>query len=109
MTRWYDHRGTRIGLRIAGLMLLASAWPEEGLLHRLVMAHPAEGMTPAQYLLGALMFLSATSGAALAARGAGLWKPVILSERWSASLPSNRPIGRISEGDRHPRDAATRP
>ncbi|WP_375197916.1 hypothetical protein [Sphingobium sp.] len=107
MTRWYDHRGARILLRIAGLMLLASAWPEEGLLRRLVMANPAEGMTPTQYLLGALLFLSATGGAALTAMGAGLWKPVSLSERWSASLPSARPGGRIAEGHRHRRDSST--
>lgn len=83
MTRWHDHWMAKIGLRIAGLMLLASAWPEEGLLHRLVMASPAADMSPAQYLLAALLFLSATAGAALTAMGPRLWKPVTLSARWS--------------------------
>ncbi|WP_242126523.1 hypothetical protein [Sphingobium sp. Sx8-8] len=85
MTGWYDHWIAKTGLRIAGLMLLASAWPEENILHRMVMEHPAAGMSVGQYLLGALLFLSATSGAALTAMGPRLWKPVPLSARWSSN------------------------
>ncbi|WP_313801797.1 hypothetical protein [Sphingobium sp.] len=87
MTPWHDHITAKIGLRIAGLMLLGSAWPEEGLLHRLVMARPAAEMSVTQFLLAALLFLSATAGVALTAMGPRLWKPAKLSARWSSCSP----------------------
>jgi len=40
--------------------------------------------TVAQLLLAGLMFLSATCGMALAIIGPGLWKTVMVSERWEA-------------------------
>lgn len=85
MTQWYERLGAQIGLRVAGLGLLASAWFECGLLRRLVMETPAADTTVGELLLAALMFLSVSAGAALAVIGGGLWKPVKVSERWADS------------------------
>lgn len=79
---WYEKFGPRIGLRAAGLGLLISAWFECDWLRRLVMETPVADMTGAEFLLGALMFFSASAGAALAVVGGGLWKPVRVSDRW---------------------------
>ncbi|HEX7876812.1 MAG TPA: hypothetical protein VF489_09540 [Sphingobium sp.] len=46
------------------------------------METPVADMTGAEFLLGALMFFSASAGAALAVVGGGLWKPVRVSDRW---------------------------
>lgn len=83
VTRWYQTWWAKIGLRVAGIAFLISAWLECGLLRRLVWANPATDMTGAQFLLGVLMFLSASSGAALTILGGRLWKPVQLSDRWT--------------------------
>lgn len=92
MTRWYEKMGAQIGLRVAGIGLLVSAWFECGLLRRLIMEIPATDMTGAEFLLGALTFFSASTGAALAIVGSGLWKPVQLSDRWAESrvVPARR-------------------
>lgn len=83
MTQWFETWGAKVGLRVVGIALLASAWSECGLLRRLVVEIPAADMTGREFLLGALMFLSASSGAALSVLGGGLWKPVKLSDRWT--------------------------
>ncbi|WP_327754296.1 hypothetical protein VVT58_17610 (plasmid) [Sphingobium sp. SJ10-10] len=80
---WYEHLAAKIGLRIAGLILLISAWPEGGLLRKLVMENPTADMNATELLLAALLFLSASGGAALTAMGSRLWEPVKLSARWS--------------------------
>lgn len=82
MAPWYERTGAKIGLRIVGLMLLISAWPEGGLLHRIVLATPATDMSATEFLLAALLFLTASAGAALVVMGPRLWKPVKLSARW---------------------------
>lgn len=87
MIRWYERWPARIGLRLAGLALLACAWAEGSVLHDLVDAGTRSDPTAAQLLVAALLFVSASLGAALAVVGAGLWKPVALSDRW---VPRNR-------------------
>lgn len=91
MTQWYKKPGAQIGLRVAGLGLIISAWFECGVLRRLVMETPAADMTGAEFLLGALMFLSASMGTALAIVGGGLWKPVQLSARWTGGVAAPVP------------------
>ena len=83
MSQWHEHVAVRISLRITGMMLLASAWAEGGWLKRLVLAHPLRDATPAQMLLGAVLFASTSAGMMLAVLGAGLWKQVSVSERWA--------------------------
>ena len=56
MICWYDHLAAKIGLRIAGIFLLISAWPEGLLLRRLVLARPE--ISACDFLLGLLLFLS---------------------------------------------------
>ncbi|KKW90834.1 MULTISPECIES: hypothetical protein [Sphingobium] len=85
MAPWYERWTAQIGLRLAGLLLLASAWPEGGLLRRLVLQNPAAGVDVTEFLLAALLFVSASAGAALIVMGPLLWKPVQLSARWSSS------------------------
>lgn len=84
MKHWHEKLSGRIGVRAAGLALLTSAWTEAGWLRNLVTAHPTGPATAAQLLLAGFMFISASFGMALAIIGAGLWKTVILSDRWEA-------------------------
>jgi len=89
MTRWYEHGAAKIGVRLAGLVLLISTWPEEGLLHRLVLGTPGTEMNAAEIALAALLFLSGCAGAALTIMGPRLWQPVKLSARWSSQGSAN--------------------
>lgn len=84
MKRWHEKISGKIGLRVAGLAFLASAWTEGGWLRSLVTAHPKGAATFPQLLLAGLMFVSASFGMALAIIGAGLWKTVMVSKRWEA-------------------------
>jgi len=99
MAQWYEKLGAKIGLRVAGLGLLVSAWLECDWLRRLVMENPAADMTGAEFLLGALMFLSASAGAMLLIMGGGLWRPVKVSDRWADS--SVAPVPRDFEESLH--------
>ncbi|NWK98959.1 hypothetical protein DM806_25495 [Sphingobium lactosutens] len=87
MAYWHERLSARIGLRLAGLALLASVWPEDALLRTLVSANPAGEASPSQVLLAALLFMTASAGMALAVMGAGLWAPVTVSDRWAATVP----------------------
>jgi len=89
MTCWYEHGAAKIGVRLAGLILLISTWPEEGLLHRLVLGTPGTEMDTAEIALAALLFLSGSAGAALTIMGPRLWQPVKLSARWSSQGSAN--------------------
>ncbi|MCE7798054.1 hypothetical protein LWE61_16010 [Sphingobium sufflavum] len=91
MSRWHEKPAAKIGLRIAGLAMLGSAWMESGLLHRLVMANRAVDATLPQLLLAALLFVSISGGLALALVGAGLWKTVRVSDRWAQCRPLPHP------------------
>ena len=84
MTRWYEHWAAKVGLRLAGVILLISTWPEEGLLHRLVLGTPGAEMSFVEFALAAFLFLSGSIGAALTVMGPRLWRPVTLSARWSS-------------------------
>jgi hypothetical protein len=88
MSHWYEQIWAHLILRLGGLTLLLTAWPECAALSRLVHARP--DMTIPEFLLGALFFMSASMGVALAIVGPGLWKPARLSARWTRS-PSARP------------------
>jgi hypothetical protein len=89
MAHWYQHWSARPGLRVAGLVLVATSWMEgRALMH--IVADPVAAHGPGALLLAALMFASASMGIALAVVGPGLWKPVRLSDRWQAADP---PIG----------------
>ncbi|WP_176590812.1 hypothetical protein [Sphingobium sp. EM0848] len=99
MTQWYEKLGAQIGLRVAGLGLLVSAGFECIWLRKIVMANPAADMTGGEFLLAALMFISASAGAALTILGGGLWKPVQLSARWTDGLVA--PAPRELEVSRH--------
>lgn len=93
MSDWHEHLVARIGLRLAGLILLISTWPEGGLLRRLVMENPAADMTMPEFALAALLFLSASAGAALTMMGARLWQPVELSARWTSAMGARPKVG----------------
>lgn len=90
MVPWYERIAARLGLRVAGLVLLLSAWPEARALSHHVRAPALHGMTAIEFALGVLLFCSATMGAALLTVGARLWKPVRLSSRWTAAGSSSR-------------------
>jgi len=84
MKHWHEEPLGRMGLRVAGLAFLACAWIEGWWLKSMVTGNPMGSATVAQLLLAGLMFLSATCGMALAIIGPGLWKTVMVSERWEA-------------------------
>jgi hypothetical protein len=96
MAHWYDQLWARIGLRLAGLLLLISAWSEGRVLRHHVLFHPDHDMTVAEFLLGALLFCSASMGMALITAGGRLWKPVPLSSRWTVTAPRNGDHSAIS-------------
>jgi hypothetical protein len=94
MTHWYQHWSAQLGLRAAGLALLATAWMEGRALDHLV-GDPIAAHGVGALLLAALLFVSASLGMALAIVGPGLWKPVRLSARWEgADLPDSPTRGR---------------
>ena len=83
MIKWYERATAKIGLRLAGLALLALAWLFEKDLAALVRAAAPDATTPAEVLLAMLLFLGASAGAALVIYGPGLWKKVQVAERWT--------------------------
>lgn len=87
MTYWYRGWRAQIGLRVAGLALIALAGASAGLLRHLVIDHPRAAVTLAQMLLAAIATMAGSLGAALAVVGPGLWKPVFVSERWTRRMP----------------------
>ncbi|WP_420145429.1 hypothetical protein [Sphingobium sp.] len=87
MAQWHERRVARIGLRAAGLALLVSAWMDGIWLQHVVAASLPGEASPAQILIAALMFASASVGFMLAVVGAGLWAPVAVSDRWMAASP----------------------
>lgn len=82
MHEWHSHWAMKIGLRLFGLALLSALWPEGRALAALVHLHPE--VSGGQMLLAALSFLCASGGMALLLMGPDLWKPVPLSDRWTA-------------------------
>ena len=88
MIAWHEKLFVRIGLRIAGMAFLASAWFEGVWLQNMVVASPHADASGAQIVLAALMFASASAGLLLTFVGAGLWKPVAVSDRWATSIPT---------------------
>lgn len=93
MTHWYQHWSAQIGVRVAGLALLATSWMEGHALDRLV-TDPVAAQGLGALLMAALLFASASLGMALAIVGPGLWKPVLLSARWQRVDPPNNPLPR---------------
>lgn len=88
MSPWHPGWAAHVGLRIGGLILLATLWPQGLMLRRLVRASPL--VTPADVALAAIAFLSASLGVALLLLGPDLWKPVALSDRWIHHRPRAR-------------------
>ena len=70
----------QIGLRLAGLALIASLAVQGALLRALV--HHSATVTPEQLLSAAACFCSASFGSALLLLGPGLWTPVKIARRW---------------------------
>lgn len=87
MIAWHEKLRTRIGLRIAGIGFLASAWMECEWLQNMVLASPSAEASPQRCLLAAVMFASASLGLLLTFVGGGLWKPVPVSDRWATRIP----------------------
>jgi hypothetical protein len=84
MIPWYRQSRVRIALHIAGLAILGSAYLEGARLCSMVHGHPGAEASPGECLLAGLMILSASFGSALTVIGGGLWKPVRVSDRWTA-------------------------
>lgn len=97
MTHWHEKTCAKIGLRLAGLALLLSAGAEGTLLNSLVHQNAGQETDAIAFLLAALMCASASAGAALAWLGAGLWKPVALSARWTSNPPKAGPAAQHRE------------
>lgn len=87
MVAWHEKLSARIGIRVAGIGLLASAWMECVRLQDMVAANSSGQASPQQCLLAAVMFASASVGLLLTFVGAGLWKPVAVSDRWATRMP----------------------
>lgn len=87
MVAWHEKRPARAGLRLAGLALLGAAWMEGARLQKMIAANPLADASPLQVGLAALLFASASAGILLAFVGAGLWKPVTVSDRWATNMP----------------------
>ncbi|SEJ53163.1 hypothetical protein SAMN05518849_10839 [Sphingobium sp. AP50] len=87
MVQWHEKLVARIGIRVIGLALLGTAWMEGLWLQDLMAAKPSADASLAQILLAALMFASVSLGLMLTIIGAGLWKPVQVSDRWTTSVP----------------------
>lgn len=83
MKQWHETIVAKIGLRIAGLVLLVSAWMAGGWLRALVAGQSGRDATAPQLLLAALVFLSASAGMALAVMGPALWEMVTVPDRWA--------------------------
>jgi predicted anti-sigma-YlaC factor YlaD len=83
MTEWSRKWWVGVGLRMAGLILLASAWREGRLLVALVHARAGGTMTIGAFLLAVATYWSASAGAALAIMGAALFDRIAISARWA--------------------------
>jgi hypothetical protein len=79
MTEWSRKWWVGVGLRMAGLILLASAWREG----RLLVARAGGTMTIGAFLLAVATYWSASAGAALAILGAALFDRIAISARWA--------------------------
>ena len=84
MHNWRPRWTLKIGLRLLGLALLATLWPEGRALAALAHGHPA--VTIGQLSLAALAFLCASGGMALLLMGPDLWK-IFLSSLGALLLP----------------------
>ena len=93
MIKWHERAMAKVGLRIAGLALLALAWLFEKDLAALVRAAAPDATTPTEFLLAMLLFLGASAGAALVIYGPGLWRKVQVAERWTTRT-DDRDVGK---------------
>lgn len=89
MREWHEKVSAKVGLRLAGIALLASAWAECTLLRNLILERSSSGATPLQMLIAAIIFVSASFGSALLVVSSGLWKQVRISDRWANRIPSS--------------------
>lgn len=80
MSDWHPRPAAQIGLRLLGLGLIVCLEPLGRSLRPLV--QPSGDVTPAQCLLAATCFISASLGAMLVMLGPDLWKPVSIAGRW---------------------------
>lgn len=81
MEKWYQSLAANLGLRLAGLALLAVGWGVAARLHPMVVGAAARD-TSLSMLLAAIVFLCGSAGSALLFVGPGLWEEVPVSERW---------------------------
>jgi hypothetical protein len=77
---WHEETVAKLGLRAAGLVLLAFAyWAGTALFHRFAgsLVHP-----PLEYLLALVTFVCASVGSAMTIMGHHLFDQVEVSSRW---------------------------
>jgi hypothetical protein len=79
MVDWHPRPAAQIGLRLLGLALIASLAPQGAGLRALI--RQSSMITPAQLLLAAVCFVSASQGVALLLMGPDLWKPIAVASR----------------------------
>ena len=82
MKKWHESWVANVGLRAAGVGLLAGSWFVSARLHQLVQTTPARDATSFMMLLAATIFICGSAGSALLFVGPGLWETVEVSERW---------------------------
>jgi len=86
VTHWSRTRTASLGLRLAGVLLLALAYAAARALRARAVAGPVAG-DPLAWLLAAASFVSASGGTALAVMGHHLFDQVQIARRWSRYAP----------------------
>jgi hypothetical protein len=82
---WHEEVVAKLGLRAAGLVLLAIAyWTGTALFDRFAgsLVHP-----PLEYLLAVVTFVCASAGSAMTVMGHHLFDQVEVSSRWARRAP----------------------
>lgn len=90
MRRWHETVWARIGLRLAGLLMLGSAWAIARAIYGQVHAGPSAAASLGELAECAVLVIMLIVGNALLMMGAGLWKQVEIPSRWSAAQSEAR-------------------
>ncbi|WP_202408400.1 hypothetical protein [Novosphingobium silvae] len=89
MVNWHEKIAARIGLRLAGAVVLWTAWLSLTRLHALVHSHSPREPSSRELVLCSVVMLLLVLGNALLVFGSGLWKEV--------ELPIRRGLSRAGE------------